>query len=101
MSLWGGRTCCPSLGERLPRLFPEHSNYFGVDEKLGPVAVSLRREKLEDHREHGPQYQYRIIFRTSEVGGWLRAPRIGASIVAPAGGGGGLWPWPSLASWDV
>ncbi|XP_054854739.1 signal-induced proliferation-associated 1-like protein 3 isoform X2 [Eublepharis macularius] len=45
----------------------EHSNYFGVDERLGPVAVSLRREKLEDHREHGPQYQYRIIFRTSEL----------------------------------
>ncbi|XP_044281338.1 signal-induced proliferation-associated 1-like protein 3 isoform X1 [Varanus komodoensis] len=45
----------------------EHSNYFGVDEKLGPVAVSIRREKLEDHREHGPQYQYRIIFRTSEL----------------------------------
>ncbi|XP_053123932.1 signal-induced proliferation-associated 1-like protein 3 isoform X2 [Hemicordylus capensis] len=45
----------------------EHSNYFGVDEKLGPVAVSIRREKLEDHQEHGPQYQYRIIFRTSEL----------------------------------
>ncbi|XP_066494578.1 signal-induced proliferation-associated 1-like protein 3 [Tiliqua scincoides] len=45
----------------------EHSNYFGVDEKLGPVAVSIRRERLEDHREHGPQYQYRIIFRTSEL----------------------------------
>ncbi|XP_077788482.1 signal-induced proliferation-associated 1-like protein 3 isoform X3 [Podarcis muralis] len=45
----------------------EHANYFGVDEKLGPVAVSIRREKLEDHREHGPQYQYRIIFRTSEL----------------------------------
>ncbi|XP_063168502.1 signal-induced proliferation-associated 1-like protein 3 [Candoia aspera] len=45
----------------------EHFNYFGVDEKLGPVAVSIRREKLEDHRDHGPQYQYRIIFRTSEL----------------------------------
>ncbi|XP_035170247.1 signal-induced proliferation-associated 1-like protein 3, partial [Oxyura jamaicensis] len=45
----------------------EHSNYFGVDEKLGPVAVSIKREKLEDHKEHGPQYQYRIIFRTSEL----------------------------------
>ncbi|XP_074872054.1 signal-induced proliferation-associated 1-like protein 3 isoform X3 [Carettochelys insculpta] len=45
----------------------EHSNYFGVDEKLGPVAVSIRREKLEDHKDHGPQYQYRIIFRTSEL----------------------------------
>lgn len=45
----------------------EHSNYFGVDEKLGPVAVSLRREKLEDSKDFGPQYLYRIIFRTSEL----------------------------------
>ncbi|KAJ8341486.1 hypothetical protein SKAU_G00337770 [Synaphobranchus kaupii] len=36
----------------------EHWNYFGVDESLGPVAVSLRREKLEEHKEHGPQYNY-------------------------------------------
>uniref|UniRef100_A0A2K5SHL0 Signal induced proliferation associated 1 like 3 n=1 Tax=Cebus imitator TaxID=2715852 RepID=A0A2K5SHL0_CEBIM len=45
----------------------EHANYFGVDEKLGPVAVSIKREKLEDHKEHGPQYQHRIIFRTREL----------------------------------
>ncbi|XP_035276940.1 signal-induced proliferation-associated 1-like protein 1 isoform X1 [Anguilla anguilla] len=45
----------------------EHWNYFGVDETLGPVAVSLRREKLEDHKDHGPQYNYRVIFRTSEL----------------------------------
>ncbi|XP_063477202.1 signal-induced proliferation-associated 1-like protein 3 isoform X4 [Symphalangus syndactylus] len=45
----------------------EHANYFGVDDKLGPVAVSIKREKLEDHKEHGPQYQYRIIFRTREL----------------------------------
>ncbi|XP_069500574.1 signal-induced proliferation-associated 1-like protein 3 isoform X2 [Ambystoma mexicanum] len=45
----------------------EHSNYFGVDEKLGPVAVSLRRERLEDSKDYGPQYLYRIIFRTSEL----------------------------------
>lgn len=45
----------------------EHWNYLGVDETLGPVAVSLRREKLDDHKEHGPQYNYRVIFRTSEV----------------------------------
>ncbi|XP_030402534.1 signal-induced proliferation-associated 1-like protein 3 isoform X2 [Gopherus evgoodei] len=58
------------LGARYYRLYfhgKEHSNYFGVDEKLGPVAVSIRREKLEDHKEYGPQYQYRIIFRTSEL----------------------------------
>ncbi|XP_036997751.2 signal-induced proliferation-associated 1-like protein 3 isoform X1 [Artibeus jamaicensis] len=45
----------------------EHASYFGVDEKLGPVAVSIKREKLEDHKDHGPQYQYRIIFRTHEL----------------------------------
>ncbi|XP_007891444.2 signal-induced proliferation-associated 1-like protein 1 [Callorhinchus milii] len=45
----------------------EHSNYFGVDENLGPVAVSIRREKLEDSKEHGPQYNYRVILRTSEL----------------------------------
>ncbi len=45
----------------------EHWNYLGVDETLGPVAVSIRREKLEDHKEQGQQYNYRIIFRTSGV----------------------------------
>lgn len=48
-------------------VFSEHWNYFGMDESLGPVAVSLRREKLEEDKEHGQQYNYRIIFRTSEV----------------------------------
>lgn len=52
---------------KLTYVFTEHSNYFGVDENLGPVAVSIRREKLEDSKEHGPQYNYRIILRTSEV----------------------------------
>uniref|UniRef100_A0A6Q2YZ00 Signal-induced proliferation-associated 1 like 1 n=1 Tax=Esox lucius TaxID=8010 RepID=A0A6Q2YZ00_ESOLU len=45
----------------------EHWNYLGVDETLGPVAVSLRREKLDEHKEHGQQYNYRVIFRTSEL----------------------------------
>ncbi|XP_044230911.1 signal-induced proliferation-associated 1-like protein 1 [Thunnus albacares] len=45
----------------------EHWNYFGIDEVLGPVAVSLRREKLEEDKEHGQQYNYRLIFRTSEL----------------------------------
>lgn len=45
----------------------EHWNYLGVDENLGPVAVSLRREKVDEHKEHGQQYNYRVIFRTSEV----------------------------------
>ncbi|KAL0969151.1 hypothetical protein UPYG_G00223180 [Umbra pygmaea] len=45
----------------------EHWNYFGMDEVLGPVAVSLRRDKLDEHKEHGQQYDYRLIFRTSEL----------------------------------
>ncbi|XP_069738331.1 signal-induced proliferation-associated 1-like protein 3 [Phaenicophaeus curvirostris] len=58
------------LGARYYRehfLGKEHSNYFGLDEKLGPVAVSIKREKLDDHKELGPQFQHRIIFRTSEL----------------------------------
>ncbi|XP_058017922.1 signal-induced proliferation-associated 1-like protein 1 isoform X2 [Ahaetulla prasina] len=45
----------------------EHWNYFGADENLGPVAVSIRREKPEEIKENGSQYSYRIIFRTSEL----------------------------------
>uniref|UniRef100_A0A8D0FZM8 Signal induced proliferation associated 1 like 1 n=1 Tax=Sphenodon punctatus TaxID=8508 RepID=A0A8D0FZM8_SPHPU len=48
----------------------EHWNYFGADENLGPVAVSIRREKPEkpeEIKENGPQYNYRVIFRTSEL----------------------------------
>uniref|UniRef100_A0AAQ5Y505 Signal induced proliferation associated 1 like 1 n=1 Tax=Amphiprion ocellaris TaxID=80972 RepID=A0AAQ5Y505_AMPOC len=45
----------------------EHWNYFGIDEALGPVAVSLRREKQEEDKEHGQQYNYRLIFRSSEL----------------------------------
>lgn len=45
----------------------EHWNYFGTDENLGPVAISIRREKLEDVKDNGPQYNYRMIFRTSEL----------------------------------
>lgn len=46
---------------------PEHSNYFGTDDKLGAVAVSIRREKLDDTKDLKDQYQYRLIVRTSEV----------------------------------
>lgn len=31
------------------------------------MAVSVRREKLEEDKEHGQQFNYRLIFRTSEV----------------------------------
>uniref|UniRef100_A0A8C6NR67 Signal induced proliferation associated 1 like 3 n=1 Tax=Nothobranchius furzeri TaxID=105023 RepID=A0A8C6NR67_NOTFU len=45
----------------------EHLNYFGTDDKLGPVAVSIRRERLEDTKDLKDQYQYRIIVRTGEL----------------------------------
>ncbi|XP_029926828.1 signal-induced proliferation-associated 1-like protein 2 isoform X5 [Myripristis murdjan] len=46
----------------------EHQNYFGVDDNLGPVAVSIRRERLDDGKEKdGMQYNYRVTFRTSQL----------------------------------
>ncbi|XP_073776422.1 signal-induced proliferation-associated 1-like protein 2 isoform X3 [Danio rerio] len=46
----------------------EHQNYFGVDENLGPVAISVRREKLDDGKDkETAQYNYRITFRTSQL----------------------------------
>ncbi|XP_051555076.1 signal-induced proliferation-associated 1-like protein 2 isoform X2 [Myxocyprinus asiaticus] len=43
----------------------DHQNFFGMDERLGPVAVSFRREEKEG--TSGSQYNYRIIFRTTEL----------------------------------
>ncbi|KAM3824601.1 signal-induced proliferation-associated protein 1 isoform 2-T2 [Vipera latastei] len=43
----------------------EHQNFFGVDDQLGAVAVSLRREEKEGSA--GPQYNYRLIIRTSQL----------------------------------
>ncbi|XP_027133491.1 signal-induced proliferation-associated 1-like protein 2 isoform X2 [Larimichthys crocea] len=46
----------------------EHQNYFGVDDHLGPVAVSVRRERLDDGKEKdGMQFNYRVTFRTSQL----------------------------------
>jgi len=49
-------------------------NYLGIDERFGPVALSLKREKLDEStslmksgESEGNQFQYRIIARTSEV----------------------------------
>ncbi|CAG9762814.1 unnamed protein product [Ceutorhynchus assimilis] len=49
----------------------EHQNWFGIDEQLGPVAISIRREKVV-HPENQltttlTQYQYRLVIRTSEL----------------------------------
>ncbi|XP_053399601.1 signal-induced proliferation-associated 1-like protein 2 isoform X2 [Mercenaria mercenaria] len=50
----------------------DHQNYFGVDDNLGPVAVSLKREKLDERENHlgkseAGLFQYRVILRTSEL----------------------------------
>ncbi|KAM7397887.1 hypothetical protein PAMA_005970 [Pampus argenteus] len=43
----------------------EHQNFFGMDDRLGPVAISFRREEKEG--TSGAQYNYRIVFRTTEM----------------------------------
>ncbi|XP_054262184.1 signal-induced proliferation-associated 1-like protein 1 isoform X2 [Macrosteles quadrilineatus] len=59
----------------------EHQNWFGMDENLGPVAISIKREKLERQSQQQQQQQqqstdnnntppllcYRIVIRTSEL----------------------------------
>ncbi|XP_055520752.1 signal-induced proliferation-associated 1-like protein 2 [Leucoraja erinacea] len=45
----------------------EHQNFFGIDEGLGPVAVSLRREEKDKDSGSSSQYNYRIIVRTTEL----------------------------------
>lgn len=53
------------LNSSFASFIPDHQNFFGMDERLGPVAVSFRREEKEG--SSGSQYNYRIIFRTTEV----------------------------------
>uniref|UniRef100_A0A8C4QVG0 Rap-GAP domain-containing protein n=1 Tax=Eptatretus burgeri TaxID=7764 RepID=A0A8C4QVG0_EPTBU len=45
----------------------DHQNYFGVDEGLGPLALSICREKVEESGDAGPEYSYRLIVRTREL----------------------------------
>ena len=63
----------PSVQSTLTlHLFTEHSNFIGVDEVYGPVAISLRRDKVEEDLPPtvgGPtiKHFYRIIVRTCQV----------------------------------
>lgn len=52
----------------------EHQNWFGMDENLGPVAISLKRERIERSASSentiaapSPLLCYRVVIRTSEV----------------------------------
>lgn len=54
----------------------EHQNFFGVDDNLGPVAISIKREKLDERgnnlrKSEAGLYQYRVILRSSEVSATL------------------------------
>ncbi|CAG4986744.1 unnamed protein product [Parnassius apollo] len=52
-----------------------HQNWFGMDENLGPVAISIKKERVELRRGGGDAsapasqlaWQYRIIVRTAEL----------------------------------
>ncbi|XP_045768166.1 signal-induced proliferation-associated 1-like protein 2 isoform X2 [Maniola jurtina] len=52
-----------------------HQNWFGMDENLGPVAISIKKERIELRRGDGDAsvpvsqlvWQYRLIIRTSEL----------------------------------
>uniref|UniRef100_A0A8C9M8B5 Signal-induced proliferation-associated 1 n=1 Tax=Panthera tigris altaica TaxID=74533 RepID=A0A8C9M8B5_PANTA len=44
----------------------EHQNFFGLDEVLGPVAVSLGREEKEGSGG-GTLHSYRVIVRTTQL----------------------------------
>lgn len=51
----------------------EHQNWFGMDDNLGPVAISLKRERVEKGLNsstsnlNSPIYRYRVLIRTSEL----------------------------------
>ncbi|RWS08731.1 signal-induced proliferation-associated 1-like protein 2 [Dinothrombium tinctorium] len=53
----------------------EHQNWFGIDENLGPIAISIRKERVvppnsseNDHTSQNQiKHQYRLILRTSEL----------------------------------
>jgi hypothetical protein len=54
----------------------EHQNWFGVDETVGPIAISIRKERIgpavsesaaSSDNNHQIRYQYRLILRTSDL----------------------------------
>lgn len=69
--------------------YTDHENWFGLDENLGPLAISIKKERIDNqlysnlnphhhhHHEGGKsssssalsysKYLYRIIVRSTEV----------------------------------
>ena len=65
-------------------IFPDHENWFGSDDVLGPLAISVKRERVDlsnngssnditssaNHKEvcvTPSRYMYRLIVRSTEV----------------------------------
>lgn len=78
-------------------LSQDHQNWFGMDEQLGPVAISIKREKVGGNLTNGnstaadgitkdPVFQFRMIVRTSELL-TLRGSVIEESVPNPRGTG--------------
>lgn len=56
------------------KFLADHLNLFGIDEKYGPIGISIIRENLpktavvgHTDNEKNKKYQYRIVLRTCEV----------------------------------
>jgi hypothetical protein len=60
----------------------DHSNYLGIDPLIGPVVISIRRDKISvdpispirsnsdnkiNHNDRAYEYAYRVIFRTADL----------------------------------
>ncbi len=57
--------CLPILDSSIT----EHENWFGSDEILGPLAISIKRERVEggEKKEGALRHLYRLIVRSTEV----------------------------------
>lgn len=64
----------------------EHQNWFGMDEQLGPIAISIKKEKVLGATEASEKQLFRLILRTSELL-TLRGSIIEDSIPNPRGSG--------------
>ena len=65
---------CQDWGACYYKLFfhnqPEHADYLGHDANIGPVAISVKREKLDAalcDDEKKPEHMYRFIMRTLDL----------------------------------
>ncbi|KHJ41210.1 Rap/ran-GAP [Trichuris suis] len=65
------RSLCRDLLASILFPFIAHQNYFGIDENLGPVAVSIARDKLDAYQAKQAglvsPYLYRMIVRLSDL----------------------------------